>query len=392
MITFSILGILTNIKKESEEKVESSEAGSGTAAAASCDTMSFPSGHDPDGLHYRVQGTFTRYTKNPYLQRTQEHLMNIFFMHLFRFLDDNQLSPGTNGSSMMNPSGGNNGTTSWLFSSPNPGGGFHTPDHLHGGHPAGPPPPPSTSAYEDGRGGTPMIPFSQGELSFVDTLTIHPTVNQQAQKNDQGQNQHFVTSSTLHPGSTLSVVEAVEQAGNFGHFSRFFGSFWKELSGNTLWPLFFRPTQSNVCHEITDWRFQTWLLSLQFSAKYRNSALGSANQLFKRERFRKPRFSFSSSAPYISQRRAYLVQRHESTTTTVTLSFYSNRQWSTTAAATTTRPATTAESRWYSNRTNFGRLQPEYIKGPWNTIPSKFTMSARLFECTPFHHRILFLY
>ena len=57
------LGILTNIKKESEEKVESSEAGSGTAtsaAAASCDTMSFPSGHDPDGLHYRVQGTFTR--------------------------------------------------------------------------------------------------------------------------------------------------------------------------------------------------------------------------------------------------------------------------------------------------------------------------------------------
>ena len=151
--------------------------------------------------------------------------MNIFFMHLFRFLDDNQLSPGTNGSSMMNPSGGNNGTTSWLFSSPNPGGGFHTPDHLHGGPPAGPPPPPSTSAYEDGRGGTPMIPFSQGELSFVDTLTIHPTVNQQAQKNDQGQNQHFVTSSTLHPGSTLSVVEAVEQAGNFGYFSRFFGSF-----------------------------------------------------------------------------------------------------------------------------------------------------------------------
>ena len=72
MITFSILGILTNIKKESEEKVESSEAGSGTAAAASCDTMSFPSGHDPDGLHYRVQGTFTRYTKNTHreLRRT----------------------------------------------------------------------------------------------------------------------------------------------------------------------------------------------------------------------------------------------------------------------------------------------------------------------------------
>ena len=56
---FSFLGILTNIKKESsgEEKVENPE---GAAGAPSCDTMSFPSGHDSDGLHYRVQGTFTR--------------------------------------------------------------------------------------------------------------------------------------------------------------------------------------------------------------------------------------------------------------------------------------------------------------------------------------------
>ena len=116
---------------------------------------------------------------------------------------------------MMNPPGSNNGSTSWLFSGPTTGGSFHTPDHLHGGHPPQVPPP-ATSAYEDGRGGgTPMIPFSQGELSFVDTLTIHPTAVQQPppnQKNQQ-QNQHFVTSSTLHPGSTLSVVEAVEQAG-----------------------------------------------------------------------------------------------------------------------------------------------------------------------------------
>ena len=57
MFVFSILGILTNIKKESEEKVDSS---SEATTASSCDTMSFPSGHDPDGLHYRVQGTFTR--------------------------------------------------------------------------------------------------------------------------------------------------------------------------------------------------------------------------------------------------------------------------------------------------------------------------------------------
>ena len=47
------LGILTNIKKESEVKLETTEG-------AACDTMSFPPGHDADGLHYRVQGTFTR--------------------------------------------------------------------------------------------------------------------------------------------------------------------------------------------------------------------------------------------------------------------------------------------------------------------------------------------
>jgi hypothetical protein len=39
------------IKKESDEKSEEE---------VSSDTMSFPTGHDPDGLHYRVQGTFTR--------------------------------------------------------------------------------------------------------------------------------------------------------------------------------------------------------------------------------------------------------------------------------------------------------------------------------------------
>ena len=51
---FLFKGILTNIKKESEVKLENAEG-------AACDTMSFPPGHDSDGLHYRVQGTFTRY-------------------------------------------------------------------------------------------------------------------------------------------------------------------------------------------------------------------------------------------------------------------------------------------------------------------------------------------
>ena len=50
MIFFYVLGILTSIKKENDEKSEE-----GTDI-----TMSFPSGHDSDGLHYRVQGTFTR--------------------------------------------------------------------------------------------------------------------------------------------------------------------------------------------------------------------------------------------------------------------------------------------------------------------------------------------
>ena len=49
---FSFAGILTSIKKENDDKSEE-----GTDI-----TMSFPSGHDStDGLHYRVQGTFTRY-------------------------------------------------------------------------------------------------------------------------------------------------------------------------------------------------------------------------------------------------------------------------------------------------------------------------------------------
>ena len=51
MISFYVLGILTSIKKENDEKSEE-----GTDI-----TMSFPSGHDSDGLHYRVQGTFTRW-------------------------------------------------------------------------------------------------------------------------------------------------------------------------------------------------------------------------------------------------------------------------------------------------------------------------------------------
>ena len=51
MISFYVSGILTSIKKENDEKSEE-----GTDI-----TMSFPSGHDSDGLHYRVQGTFTRW-------------------------------------------------------------------------------------------------------------------------------------------------------------------------------------------------------------------------------------------------------------------------------------------------------------------------------------------
>ena len=139
-----------------------------------------------------------------------------------RFLDDNQLSPGSNGSTLMNPGSNNGANTSWLFSGPNSGGGFHTPDHgLHGGHVPGsgqPSLPPTsnatftpTSAFEDGRGGPqpPMIvPFSQTDLNFVDSLSIHPS----QQKNQQQQTQHFVTTSTLHP-SSLSVVEATDATG-----------------------------------------------------------------------------------------------------------------------------------------------------------------------------------
>lgn len=131
-----------------------------------------------------------------------------------RFLDDSQ---GSNGSSMMGGPGGNN--TSWLFSSGN-GGGFHDhlgqPQHQQQHQPQQPPTSNSTftpvSAFEDGRAGShppqSMIPFSQTDLSFVDSLTIHPS-----QHKAQQQSQHFVTTSTLHPGSSLSVEEAAEAAG-----------------------------------------------------------------------------------------------------------------------------------------------------------------------------------
>ena len=152
-------------------------------------------------------------------------LQNWFgFSSTCRFLDDNQLSPGSNGSTMMNPSSNNGASTSWLFSGPNSGGGFHTPDHLgHGVHPGNQPPlPPTsnatftpTSAFEDGRGGPQpamIVPFSQTDLNFVDSLSIHQPSQQKNQQ--QQQTQHFVTSSTLHP-SSLSVVEATDATGTF---------------------------------------------------------------------------------------------------------------------------------------------------------------------------------
>ena len=120
---------------------------------------------------------------------------------------------------MMNPGTGNGSGTSWLFSGPNSGGGFHTPDHLHG---VQPPPTSSatftpTSAFDDTRNpgvgppGGPMIPFSQTDLNFVDSLTLHPSHQKtQQQQQHQQQQTHFVTSSTLHP-SSLSVVEATSE-------------------------------------------------------------------------------------------------------------------------------------------------------------------------------------
>ena len=134
------------------------------------------------------------------------------FHSTLRFLDENQLSPGSNGSSMMgNPSGNNGAGTSWLFSGPNSGGGFHDPG-LHGNHNpgAGSNIPTSnatftpSASFEDGRQ-PPMIPFSQTDLNFVDSLTIHPSQQKTQQQ------QHFVTSSTLHP--SLSVVEATDATG-----------------------------------------------------------------------------------------------------------------------------------------------------------------------------------
>ena len=142
---------------------------------------------------------------------------------VFRFLDEpTHVTTGSNGSSMMNNPGSNNGGSgsSWLFSGPGSGSGFQPTDPLGGPHGGHLPPPHTTSstftptsAYEDSRSGqhTPMLPFSQTDLSFVDTLTIHPSQQQKTQQQQQSQ-QHFVTSSTLHPGSTLSVVEAASEA------------------------------------------------------------------------------------------------------------------------------------------------------------------------------------
>ena len=138
----------------------------------------------------------------------------------FRFLDEpTHVTTGSNGSSMMNPGSNNGGSgSSWLFSGPGSGSGFQPTDPLGGPHGGHLPPHTTsstftpTSAYEDSRSGqhTPMLPFSQTDLSFVDTLTIHPS--QQKTQQQQQQSQHFVTSSTLHPGSTLSVVEAASEA------------------------------------------------------------------------------------------------------------------------------------------------------------------------------------
>ena len=120
---------------------------------------------------------------------------------------------------MMNPGSNNGGSgSSWLFSGPGSGSGFQPTDPLGGPHGGHLPPHTTsstftpTSAYEDSRSGqhTPMLPFSQTDLSFVDTLTTHPS--QQKTQQQQQQSQHFVTSSTLHPGSTLSVVEAASEA------------------------------------------------------------------------------------------------------------------------------------------------------------------------------------
>ena len=52
LVFFGFAGVVT-IKKESDDKSEPEEE-------TSTDRMSFPTPHDPDGLHYRVQGTFTR--------------------------------------------------------------------------------------------------------------------------------------------------------------------------------------------------------------------------------------------------------------------------------------------------------------------------------------------
>ena len=83
-----------------------------------------------------------------------------------------------------------------------------------------------------------MIPFSQTDLNFVDTLTIHPS-------QQKTQNQHFVTTSTLHP-SSLSVVEAAEGE-NFTALPVFLTIFTAKMSCMCR-----GPTQSNVRYEVAD--------------------------------------------------------------------------------------------------------------------------------------------
>ena len=67
---FVFAGVVT-IKKETDDKSEEE---------TSSDRMSFPTPHDPDGLHYRVQGTFTRSVLpffECYATSHSEHVMTV---------------------------------------------------------------------------------------------------------------------------------------------------------------------------------------------------------------------------------------------------------------------------------------------------------------------------
>ena len=67
---FCFAGVVT-IKKETDDKSEEE---------TSSDRMSFPTPHDPDGLHYRVQGTFTRSVLpffECYATSHSEHIMTV---------------------------------------------------------------------------------------------------------------------------------------------------------------------------------------------------------------------------------------------------------------------------------------------------------------------------